>query len=66
MSDTQDSLTTPDPETIHAAITAANVSSQLTRGQDALYIARRRASRSELEAAAGANDVMQGADMLAA
>jgi hypothetical protein len=38
----------------------------LTRGEDALYIARRRASEGELTAAAGANDLMQGADMLAA
>ena len=57
---------TPDPETVDAAMAAAYVSSRLTRGEDALYMARNRASLGELTAAAGVNDLMQGADMLAA
>jgi hypothetical protein len=47
-------------------MTAAYVANRLTRGEDALYLAARRASMGDLEAAAGVNDLMQGADMLAA
>ena len=59
-------LQPPAPETVDAAMTAAYVSNRLTRGEDAIYLAHRRASRGDLEAVAGANDLMQGADMLAA
>ena len=66
MTDERDALVPPDPETVEAALTAAYVSHQLTRGHAALYTAARRASMGELESAAGVNDLMQGADMLAA
>lgn len=66
MSDEQGALNIPDPEAIDAAIAAAHVSHHLTRGQDALYMAARRASLADLISAAGVNDLMQGADMLAA
>ena len=66
MTDEQDALIPPDPETVEAAMTAAYVAHNLTRGHDALYTAARRASMGELETAAGVNDLMQGADMLAA
>ena len=66
MSNKKDPLQPPAPETVDAAMTAAFVSNRLTRGEDALYLARRRAMQGDLEAAAGANDLMQGADMLAA
>lgn len=66
MTDEHDALIPPDPETVEAATTAAYVSNRLTRGQAALYLAGRRASLSDLEAAAGANDLMQGVDMLVA
>ena len=56
----------PNPETVDAAMAAAYVSNRLTRGEDALYLSRRRAAQGDLEAAAGANDLLQGADMLAA
>lgn len=59
-------LQPPNPETVDAAMAAAYVSNRLTRGEDALYLARRRAAQGDLEAAAGANDLLQGADMLAA
>ena len=66
MSEKKEPLHPPSPETVDAAMTAAYVSNRLTRGEDALYLARRRASIGEMEAAAGANDLLQGADMLAA
>lgn len=66
MSDQKEPMQPPDPETVEAAMSAAYVASRLTRGEDALYIAQRRASLGELHALAGANDLMQGADMLAA
>ena len=66
MTDELDPLAPPDPETVEAAMTAAYVAHQLTRGHGALHLAERRASMSDLESAAGVNDLMQGADMLAA
>lgn len=56
----------PSPEAADAAMMAAYVSNRLTRGADALYLAKRRALQSDLEAVAGINDMRQGADMLAA
>lgn len=66
MSDPKELPQPPDPEAVDAAMAAAYIASRLTRGEDALYIAHRRASMGELNAAAGVNDLMQGADMLAA
>lgn len=66
MSEKKEPLQPPHPETVDAAMAAAYVSNRLTRGEDALYLARRRREQGDLEAAAGANDLLQGADMLAA
>ena len=66
MTDERAPLVPPAPEMIEAALTAAYVSHHLTRGHDTLHLAARRASMSDLESAAGVNDLMQGADMLAA
>ncbi len=66
MSKKQESPQPPNPETADAATTAAYVAHRLTRGADALYLAKRRAQQSDLETAAGINDMRQGADMLAA
>jgi hypothetical protein len=66
MSEQKQPLQPPNPETVDAAMTAAYVANRLTRGEDALYLARRRAAQGDLEAAAGANDLLQGADMLSA
>ena len=48
-------LTPPDPETIAAAMAAAQVAHDLTRGHDALYMAGRRASLADLVSAAEAS-----------
>lgn len=66
MNDSKEPLQPPDPEAVDAAMAAAYVSSRLTRGEDALYIAHRRAALGEMAAVAGATDLLQGADMLAA
>lgn len=46
--------------------TAAYVASQLTRGEDALLSAERRARLSEMVATAGVNDIVQGAQLVVA
>lgn len=47
-------------------LTAALIASKLTRGQDALYGAERRAMLSDLAGTGGLTDIGQGAEMLAA
>ncbi len=55
-----------EADMVEREATAAYVASQLTRGEDAIMGAERRARLSEMVATAGINDIVQGAQLVVA